>query len=245
MSGQDTFTIRSKQFDGPLDLLLDLVEQRKMHVSDISLSQITDSYLAYLENTPFTSNGEMAEFVSHAATLLLIKSRALLPTLQVTDEELTSINDLEDRLERLASIRGLSEHIRDRFGETLLYGREACADRKSIAFVAPQNLSTELLRASVQGVIKAMPVSFRIPLRVVARVVSLEEIVVQLAERVQRQLQVRFSDFVAKTSERTEIILGFLALLELVKRGSITVCQDNSFSDIQIETQQCVVPRYG
>ncbi|MEK7068247.1 MAG: segregation/condensation protein A [Patescibacteria group bacterium] len=91
-------TIKTSVYEGPLELLLELIERRKLLINDISLSQVADDFISYVNTHPELPVGEVAEFISLASTLLLIKSRSLLPTLNLTDEESRDIKQLEYRL---------------------------------------------------------------------------------------------------------------------------------------------------
>jgi segregation and condensation protein A len=98
--------VKTPIYEGPLEMLLELIEKRKLLINDISLAAVTDEYIARvnaMENLPV---GETAEFVALAATLLLIKSRSLLPTLQLTDEGSRDIKELEYRLALYQLIKG-------------------------------------------------------------------------------------------------------------------------------------------
>jgi len=78
---EPSFTVQAASFVGPLETLLNLIEDRKLSVSEVSLAEVTDAYLAYVEKLPELPLGETAQFILVASTLLLIKSRTLLPSL--------------------------------------------------------------------------------------------------------------------------------------------------------------------
>jgi len=82
-----SFTIKTESFEGPLDLLLDLIEKRKLYISDISLAKVTDDFIEHIKNIGGIEIGESAHFILVASTLLLIKSKSLLPELALTEEE--------------------------------------------------------------------------------------------------------------------------------------------------------------
>ena len=91
-------TVKTSVYEGPLEVLLELIEKRKLLINDISLASVTDEYIARVNTMPHLPVGETAEFISLAATLLLIKSRSLLPNLQLSEEESRDIKELEYRL---------------------------------------------------------------------------------------------------------------------------------------------------
>ena len=121
-----SFALETETFQGPLEVLLNLIEARKMSVSDVSLSQVADAYLSYVEQLPELPLAETSQFVLVASTLLLIKSRALLPTLDMTEEEKGSVEELERRLARYAVVRAAAKKLRTVWGTTpLMFPRRA------------------------------------------------------------------------------------------------------------------------
>ena len=112
-----TFTVKASEFEGPLDVLLNMIEERRLSISEINLAEVCDAYLAHLEKLPNLPLGETAQFILVASTLLLIKSRALLPMLDLSEEERESVEELERRLARLAIVRKGSRLLRREWGE--------------------------------------------------------------------------------------------------------------------------------
>ena len=92
------FKVRVGEFEGPLELLLDLIEKRKLHISDVSLSQVADEFIEYTKSIEDFPIADSADFILVASTLLLIKSKSLLPNLELTVEEEENIGELEKRL---------------------------------------------------------------------------------------------------------------------------------------------------
>ena len=117
---EGSYTVKTGVFEGPLDLLLDLVTKRKLFVNDVSLSQVTDDFIKYLEGHEEFPLGESAEFIVVASTLMLIKSRSLLPMIKRTDEEEESIQDLENRLVLYAKVKELATGLKNIFGKQLM-----------------------------------------------------------------------------------------------------------------------------
>ena len=101
----EDFKVRVGEFEGPLELVLDLIEKRKMHISDVSLSQVADEFIEYIKSFEEFPIADSADFILVASTLLLIKSKSLLPNLQLTEEEQGSIEDLENRLASYKNIK--------------------------------------------------------------------------------------------------------------------------------------------
>ena len=94
----DDFKVKIGEIEGPLELILDLIEKRKLHISDVSLSQVADEFIEYIKSFEEFPIQDSADFILVASTLLLIKSKSLLPNLSLTPEEQDNIEDLENRL---------------------------------------------------------------------------------------------------------------------------------------------------
>ena len=115
------FSIKTTVFEGPLELLLDLVERRKLLINDISLSEVTDEYIRQVSIMQELSLPNTAQFIALAATLLLVKSKSLLPILDLSDEEEHSIEELEERLRLYQVIRDAALPLQASFGQKRLY----------------------------------------------------------------------------------------------------------------------------
>jgi segregation and condensation protein A len=186
-----------------------------------------------LENFPLA---ETAHFILIASTLVLIKSKSLLPQLSLTEEEEQSIDDLEDRLKQYQKYKALSKHLKDRFGIHVEYLRLPSKE-KIVVFAPDKNTSVARLHETIRQVIHAIPKKEFVPKAVVQKVISLEEMMDNLSERITKSLKMSFKDFSGHgKAEKVNVIVSFLAMLELVKQGIIHVKQEADFSDIEIET---------
>lgn len=240
---EEQFKIKVGEFEGPLDLLLDLIEKRKLHINDVSLSKVTDDYINYVKALQEFSIPGIAHFVLVASTLLLIKSRSLLPSLSLTDEEEADIKDLERRLKMYERIRDLSRHVKSAFGKKIIFAR---SDKLSIEpiFSPDQAITKQSVLAALKNVMESIPIKELVPQAIVKKVVSLEEMISRLVDRVEKNLKLSFKEFAKGSKERVEVIVGFLAMLELVKQGAIDVAQENRFEDIHMEAREIKVPKY-
>jgi segregation and condensation protein A len=237
-----TFNVATGDFQGPLEVLLDLIEGRKMSVSDISLAEVTDAYLAYVEKLPELPLGETAQFILVASTLLLIKSRALLPTLELSENERESVQELERRLARLRLVRQAAKLLRKEWGKAPLVLAKRSPMREKV--FAPADASRETLLSSVQRLVSILPKPEALMQAAVAPVLALEEVIVQLKERLTKAFRANFSEL-TKSRSRHDVIVYFLAMLELVRSGNASVSQDRLFEDITIEFEQLATPQYG
>ncbi len=239
-----TFTVKQERFEGPLDLLLDLIEKRKLFVSDVSLAKVADDYIAYVKNLSEFPVADSAQFVLIASTLLLIKSKSLLPALDLTTEEQASIEDLERRLKIYEKMRDISQKIRPLFGRDIMFARGE--RRLDPVFTPDADMTLSNLLLAAKRVLQSLPKKEFLPKVLVDKVISLEEMITDLTQRITSSLKMSFKEFSgAGREQRVHVIVSFLAMLELVKQGIIEVAQEKHFEDISMETGGNVhVPRY-
>lgn len=237
------FTVKHSQFEGPLELLLTLIEKRRMHINDVALAAVADDFLAYARSHADFPLAESAQFALIAATLLLIKSRSLIPALALTEEEETNREELEQRLRILNRYRELSRGIAERFGKQMLFfPRERAL---APTFAPPKTLSLSALYGALRDVLLSLPQTETLPKVLVQKVLSLEEMIMSLSRRVESALQMSFKEFTrAHRGEKAAIIVSFLALLELVRQGIVAARQEGHGGEIVMETGNPGVPRY-
>lgn len=223
--------------------MLDLIERRKLLINDISLASVTDEYMAEVAKRQEMSLPGTANFVALAATLLLIKSKSLLPTLDLSSEEEESIEDLEERLKLYQIYREAAKVVEVSFGVRMIQSRLQ-SNNKKIVFKPDEYCKTDIFKTAIESVIQALPVKETRKEVRVKPAISLEEMVEKLHERIQKQMKLRLSELVADDGEKTTMIVGFLAILESVKQGSVLVAQTAKFEDIEVESVGAKVPRY-
>lgn len=248
MNNLDRFEISNEHYQGPLETLLDLIESRKLAVSLVSLSEVCDAYLAYVEKLPELPLSETSQFVLVASTLLLIKSRSLLPV-DLSDEEEQSIEELERRLKHLAKIRYAAKLLKGQWGRApLTFARRAPDVMKILGVdkprLAPGEATPQTLLRAVQILVHTLPKPERLVEATVAPILKLEDVIVNLKERISRAVKTRWSD-ITKGASRHDTIVHFLAILELVRHDSLSVTQDKLFSDIILESESEGLPKYG
>ncbi len=237
------FSIVTDVYSGPLDLLIDLVEKRKLLVNDISLAAVTDDFMKYVALMERNMLPETADFIVLAATLLLIKSKSLLPILELTEEEEVSVESLQHRLRLYQIFRNAAKLLEQNFGKRMLFERTFVFDATPL-FVTDSYTNVASLNTAIADVITRLPQKIEPPKVKVRKVVSLEEMIDRLKERVERQLTFKFKDFTGDAKERATVIVGFLAVLEMVKQGAVLVTQSAHFMDIEIERDTGTTPRY-
>lgn len=239
------YQVKLESFEGPLELLLDLIEKRKLFINEISLASIADDYIAQLKSFEKFPVDFVSNFLVVAATLVLIKSKSLLPTLSLTPEETQDIKELEDRLKEYQRIRELSLHVRNLFGQNISFP-QGQTRKDVVVFTPTEEMNPGGVFGAMQDVIARFPKKVKLPKIVVKKVISLEEVMDKLATRITSNLKLSFREFAGVgKEEKVNVIVSFLAMLELVKQGVIAVSQDQANDDIHIETNVLETPQYG
>ena len=240
--------MKTQVFEGPLDLLLELVTKRKLFVNDVSLAEVTDDFIKYLDEHEKFPLGESAEFIVIASTLMLIKSRSLLPQIALTDDEEESIQDLENRLALYARVKELAAGLKSIFGKQIIF-EKIPGRNPTIVFSPDSKTDTKNILLALERVLESLPKKEMMPKVMVKRVISLEEMIVRLSERISKASKINFKDFHGAKGKlnyekKISVIIGFLAMLELVKRGAIRVTQDSK-GNIEMESESVNTPIYA
>jgi segregation and condensation protein A len=239
-----SFTVKTQSFEGPLDLLLDLIEKRKLFISDVSLAKVADDFVAHIKQFDNMPMGESAHFILVASTLLLIKSKSLLPELNITDEEKQDMYDLETRLKIYQRIKEASKKVNEIFGDEMIFEQSQSRPIQPV-FVPNLEFTLEKARVTLADLINRLPKKEKLPQVVVQKVISLEDMIGTLTTRITSHLRMSFKEFTKDHKEnRVNVIVSFLAMLELVKQGIMHVSQESTFGDINMETKDVVVPKY-
>lgn len=238
-----TYAIKTEAFEGPLELLVELVEKRKLLINDISLASVTDEYMQTVSQMQEQSLPNTAEFIRLAATLLLIKSKSLLPVLELTDEEEASIDDLEERLKHYQIYREAAHELQTAFNTAPLYEPQYVPPSDPL-FVPDERCELSRVTSALAEVLERLPKAEQRPAARVKPTISLEAMITRLQARISHQMHLRFSEIRATESEHKDVIVGFLAILELCKQGTVIVRQTNAFADIEVELSRADTPQY-
>ena len=253
-STSNIFTIKTEVFEGPLDLLLTLIEKRKLFINDISLAQVTDEYIQYVNRLGDYSLGDRTQFIYIASTLLLVKAKSLLPTMSLTEEEKSDVKDLERRLKELEMIRRAGETVQKLFGKKIIYPRGGFdgnfKSEMPDIFAPSSDVTLTQITEAIGRVLTSLPKKAPIgPKVLVKKTISLEDMITRLTDRIKSAVKMSFREFSGKgqvdNAEKVHVIVSFLAMLELVKQGVLDAHQEGLFDEIQMESQNLGVPRYG
>ena len=230
-----TYTVKSEQFEGPLDLLLQLTEEKKMDISRMSLAQIADEYLEYIEQRENISLENLSDFLSIAAKLILIKSKSLLPTLELDEEEEKEILDLEHQLEEYKKFKEISKAL-----NVLMIDSNVCCSREDFStcvpiFFQPEEINIFALEKSFEKILNEIPIIEKLEEEIVRNVITLEEKIEHLSNTLRERIESSFSEITKNAADKIDVIISFLAMLELVKQRIIHVEQGELFSEIKLK----------
>ena len=240
-----SYEVKTNVFEGPLELLLQLVEKRKLFINDISLAQVADDYIGHIRSFEKFPLKDAAGFVLVASILVLIKSKSLLPKLDLSEDEEQSIDELEKRLKEYKRTQELSVHISDSFGKQIIFPRTHVSKQIQPIFAPEKSITRENMLAAVYSAMSKVPRPKKQPKRTLKKVVSLEEMIDNLSERITKSLRMSFADFSGNGKvEKITVVVSFLAMLELVKQGSLLVKQESFYGDIDMETNVVQTPQY-
>jgi segregation and condensation protein A len=238
------FSIKTDSYEGPFEVLLDLIEARKLLVNELALANITEDFIAHVRAQQAFPVEETANFIQIAATLLLIKSKSLIPDLTLSEEENADVEDLKRRLEAYEKVREAARELARIFGKQVMV--PAGERPPEVVFAPSRDLSVDALAEALARVLAAREAVEELPEARVKPLVTIEEMMDRLAKRVQSAMTLSFKDFAGSAKEKVEVIVSFLALLELVKQGAVAAEQFDTYGDIRIShTSSSSVPRYG
>jgi segregation and condensation protein A len=234
-ASRNVVTIRLARFEGPLDLLLHLIKRDEVDVYDIPISHITQQYLAYIELMRALDLDVAGEFLVMAATLMRIKAKMLLP-LPASNEEEDEGDPREELVQRLVEYRQFKEAagtLKEREGERrLLYERGMLPGEDEAGPLPLASVSLFDLLDALNRVMSRVPdVAVY---EVEAEAFDVEEKMSAIAQLVAEHGSIVFTDLLMRCRARAEMIVTFMALLELIKLGQVGVIQPEAFGEIRI-----------
>jgi segregation and condensation protein A len=243
------FTYKLEVFEGPLDLLLHLIEKHKIDIYDIPIVLITEQFLAYMEGMGKDDPERASSFIVMAAMLLRIKSKMLLPREESPEgEDADPREELVERLLEYRKYKALSYELKDRqiAAQRALFREKNVPEEVRGYEEAPDldelldGLTLERLRAAFEEAMRRsedridrLRGSFG---RIEKEAVSLGERMQELEEQLLEHPAVSFTRLLGKETTKLNVVVTFLAVLELMKRGSIRIVQEHVFGEIQIQS---------
>jgi segregation and condensation protein A len=235
-----------EKFSGPLGLLLSMIESEEMDITEINLAKIADEYVAYIRAAEANAINpdEMADFLVVAAKLLFIKSKALLPYLY-TAEDAAEVDDLEKQLRMYKEFVTASQKIKELVAEpNFLFLPPLIKNRRQQfnlpVFAAPTKVSPDILHEVFLRILTALErqVEEKLPEERLEPKINIEDKIVLIQKMLFDKIRVNFSKLLESAKNKTEIIVSFLAVLELAKQKELFFEQDELFSEIHINRNE-------
>lgn len=238
----DSYSIKIPAFEGPLDLLLHLIKENKVDIYDIPIAVITGQYLQYLEMMEELNLDVAGDFLVMAATLIHIKSRMLLPVdEEAPGEEEDPRLELIQRLLEYQTFKDASLGLREKEEEWMnIFHREPVKDEEAEAESAEPELYLfdvnlfDLLGAFKKILDTAPPEAVRIT----REALTVKDKISHIMEMLEHNDTVRFEDLFKEDGSRIQIVVTFVALLELMRLGLIRAYQENDFGNIWVINPQ-------
>jgi segregation and condensation protein A len=241
------YHVRLEVFEGPLDLLLHLIERQELDITKVSLVAVTDQYLAYIQRLDRISADNLADFLVVAAKLLLIKSRALLPAPppEAEGEEEDLGEELARQLREYKRLKVLAQHLREREEQ----GLEAYVRVAPLPQVEKEldlsDVTLDDLLAAVREALTVVPPAPEVNGVVAPVTITIAEKIEQLSSWIAERRSFSFNRVLRAAASRIEIIITFLALLQMIRRGSARVQQDRLFGEILVSAPEEAPPATG
>ncbi|MDP2933746.1 MAG: segregation/condensation protein A [bacterium] len=231
-----SYLVQLEKFQGPLDVLLQLIEEQKLPISEISLATVTAQFLSYIKSLPTIDPNILADFLTVASKLLVIKSKTLLPALEEELEE-DEASDLTQQLIQFKKYKEVAKYLKALEAK----GRFSCPREASmveqVAFYPDPRANMSRLHRAMQSLAVALEEITRLPKEIIKEVISISQKIKELQQQLGQKIEMKLSEALHKKS-RTEIIVTFLAVLELVKQRILTVDQEELFAEILIKKRQ-------
>jgi segregation and condensation protein A len=233
------FTVKLDRYEGPYTKLLELIEQRKLSITEISLVSVADDYIAYIKTLEEKNLVDISQFIVVASTLILMKAKSLLPGVVYTEEEEKQVHDLEQKLELYALLTSLSNTIRGMYAKGSLYSRPRATQKNASVFVPDERVDGKMLQ-SIALLTLATFIQPKALVKVaVEQALRIENVIEGLLKRVTSAgsftLQSVASGAASLEEQKKILIVNFIALLELLRSGGVQANQNIDGGEIEIQ----------
>ncbi len=228
--------IKIEKFEGPLSLLLKLIEKEEMDITEISLAGIADQYVEYIRNSNNINPENMADFLVVAARLLLIKSKALLPYLYPEEEQ--EIEEFEQQLKMYKEFLEAAKKINLMLGKKkFMFAREF--NRKAVLananiFSPPKSLKLSDMKIIFKDLLTRVKPPEKLEEETLDYKINIEDKILSIQQMLVNRIKFSFNKIINNAKNKTEVIVSFLAMLELEKQRELSIRQNDLFEDIII-----------
>lgn len=228
------YHIKIEKFEGPLDLLLQLIEDQELPITEVSLAKVTDQYIEYIHSATAINPEEIADFLLIAAKLLYLKSKELLPNSVLAEDQ--EITDLEQQLKIYKEYHEASKLLEKMaLQENFIYSRLLPLSRQlESSFYPPTNLKLSAMSEIFALALRRLEPIINIPRSIIEKTITVTEKINFIKNYIKQAIQFDFKKLF-KQGSRSDVIISFLAMLELVKQKDIEAEQSDLFGNITIK----------
>jgi segregation and condensation protein A len=235
MLPRSTYTVQLPVFEGPLDLLLQLIEREELDITRVALAQVTDQFLAYIKVLESLNIADLAEFLVVAARLILIKSEALLPRpVERQPGEEDPGDELARQLIAYKRYKEIAGTLHEREAAGLHTYLRLAPPPKVEAKLDPRGLTPLALLDAVRRALALAPDKAPLGTVVAPPKVTIRDQIRLIARSLRDTGRASFQKLLAEAASRLEIVVTFLAVLELIKRRKIEARQEQMFGEIEL-----------
>lgn len=240
------YSIQTKKYEGPMELLMDLIHRNKIDISDISIFEITEQYVDYIDNMEKFDLDIASDFIDMASKLLEIKSRYILYLKYNLEEDEDPRKELQEKIEEYQKIREITDELReeikeyeDRFyREKEEYLEEDDLDLAEISIESIKNIINKLFKEiDEQDTVEVLNKNQKLKEIIEIKNISVESRMDSIRNNIISRKKIKFSDLI-KSGSKKEIIANFLAVLELIKLKEIVIKQKSIEDEILIEKKE-------
>ena len=219
-------------------MLLELIERRKLSITEITLVDVADEYIAYIKTLEQKNIVDISQFIVVASTLMLMKAKSLLPGVVYTEDEEKQVHDLEYKLELYALLVKASRNIRSMYDKNNLYSRPYSIPKNVIFFVPDSRVSSILLQSIVSLTLRSFILPKMLAKVAVEQAMRIENVIKKLLERIKSSQGFSLQSLAGITTNKDDqkklLIVNFIALLELLRTGTVAVEQHADGGEITI-----------
>ena len=238
------YSIQTKKYEGPMELLLDLIHRNKIDISDISIVEITEQYVDYVDNMGKIDLDLASDFIDMASKLLEIKSRYILYLKYNSEEEEDPRKELVQKIEEYKKFREITEELKDGikeyedrfYREREEFVEEDEVDLSDITLKEIEKVMFRIFKSidEQKEVEEILNKNEKLKTIVKSKNISVESRIESIRERILHKDKISFSE-VLESKEKKEVIANFLAILELIKMKEIIIRQSGVYQEIIIE----------
>ena len=241
-----SINVKTANFEGPFDLLLHLVQSKRVDIGSISVADVTDQYLAVVSKMVILDTETASDFMLVAATLLEIKAKSLIPKETFAIEEVQELSPLEARellINKLIvykQYKNVSAELKKSFDEESLHFTRNCGPTSDLKKITPELLADvdpKTLAQTAATLLGRRDQFLLASTHIAAKPLNVEVFAQTILSRVKVDGKIRFSELVKQSPKREIIVVTFLAVLELYKRSLIDISQVSEFGDIEIDVK--------